>query len=68
MTEKNTNDKQENKKVAAETSLVKARLMICNSCPDKITMFKIVDCCGLCKCPLMSRTYFTKSFCPVQKW
>jgi hypothetical protein len=52
----------------AEKSLVDYRLSICKDCEHKKIVIRAVEVCGKCNCPLISRTFFEKSFCVMGKW
>jgi hypothetical protein len=60
---------------SAGADLVTKRIDICRACPNiKITTVpfinKDVEVCGLCSCPLKTKTYFKNSRCPAKepKW
>lgn len=51
----------------AVNALADARLNICNTCINKISMMNI-DLCGLCHCPLIAKTKSPDSKCPLNLW
>lgn len=48
-------------------SISKDRTEICNKCPNKENQLGL-DVCGLCHCPLISKTRSLDSSCPDGKW
>jgi len=56
----------------ASSDVVEERLAICKACGDmKVVSVPIIkkdiETCGLCSCPLMTRTYFKHNQCAASK-
>jgi hypothetical protein len=54
-------------KMFADKTLVDARNILCNACPDKTSVFS-TDVCGKCGCVLAAKTKLSGAMCPAGKW
>lgn len=54
----------------AKPDLVRERKAVCAACPHAVRggPRQIVVRCGLCGCPIVSKTMFQRARCPAGKW